>query len=219
MTALPSTPDLVTITTPGGARFSVARAYKDQFQGLVNDLEAKGYTIDPSQSGGYNPRYIAGTQTPSEHAYGRAIDVNWNLNPRGGAPGNIPADVARAVAQQYHMTWGGDWSGNTRDPMHFEVGGTQGVNTGTGTLGVANANMPTPPVPPPGGPSSTVGPETNPASMQQAPSPQTTPIDPVLAAAAFNGGGGIAGGPASLSDAFARAMQAGPLNRPITYPS
>jgi hypothetical protein len=208
MTALPPTPELVTITTPGGARFSVAKAYAPQFQGLVNDLEAKGYTIDPSQSGGYNPRYIAGTQTPSEHAFGRAIDVNWNLNPRGGAPGNIPGDVARSVAQQYNMTWGGDWSGNTRDPMHFEV-----AQSPKPAFGMARANMPTPPP----GPSPTVGPETNPASMQQAPAPQNTPIDPVLAAAAFNGGGGIAGGPGSIADAFARAVQAGPLNRPITY--
>jgi hypothetical protein len=120
---LPPTPKLVVINTPGGARFSVAADYQAPFQGLVNDLEQGGYTIDPSHSGGYNPRFIAGTETPSQHAYGRAIDVNWNLNPRGGAGFNIPTDVAHTLAQKYGLTWGGDWSGSTRDPMHFEIAG------------------------------------------------------------------------------------------------
>lgn len=118
MAALPPRPELVTISTPGGARFTVAAAHKDQFQGLVNDLEAGGYLLDPKTSGGYNPRYIAGTTTPSEHAFGRAIDVNWNDNARG-RPGTISSDVAHALAQKYGMTWGGDWK--NRDDMHFEV--------------------------------------------------------------------------------------------------
>lgn len=120
---LPPTPELATIATPGGAKFQVATPHADRFQGLVNDLEAAGYKVDPNQSGGYNRRVIAGTNTPSQHAHGSAIDVNWTNNARGGQ-GDIPPELARALAAKHGLVWGGDWSGNTRDPMHFEVAGT-----------------------------------------------------------------------------------------------
>jgi hypothetical protein len=118
MVALPRAPELVTVTTPGGVSFRVAKQYQGQFQGLVNDLEAGGYPLNPKTSGGFNSRYIAGTQTPSEHAFGRAIDVNWDQNPRGRR-GSIPSDVARSLADKYGMTWGGTW--RNPDDMHFEV--------------------------------------------------------------------------------------------------
>lgn len=110
--------DLVTITTKGGARFTVAKSGAQKFEGLLNDLEAAGYPIKGDQSGGYNYRTIAGTNKLSNHAHGSAVDVNWSDNPRGGM-GNIPAETASALAQKYGMTWGGDWK--NPDPMHFEV--------------------------------------------------------------------------------------------------
>jgi hypothetical protein len=204
MAALPPRPDLITITTPGGARFTVARQYQDRFQGLANELETGGYTIDPSQSGGYNPRFIAGTETPSQHAFGQAIDVNWRANPRGQGEATIPPDVARALAQKYNLTWGGDWQGNTRDPMHFEI--AQGPKP---ALGVASANLPTPPVPPPGGP---MGDQT------QAPPPAPAPVPaPTQTASGDTSGPGpmllaqtmpmLPGQPRSLADAFVQAAQ------------
>lgn len=115
-------PELTGIAAPGGAKFTVATSAADKFQGLINDLEAGGYQIDPKVSGGYNPRVIAGTNTPSQHAYGLAIDVNSDRNAQGAkTASDIPADVARALASKYGLTWGGDWHGSTRDPMHFEV--------------------------------------------------------------------------------------------------
>lgn len=111
--------DLVTVTTPTGAKFSVARKVAPQFQGFLNELTGGGYGINPQTSGGYNNRTIAGTHTPSQHAYGNAIDLNWDINPRGGTPaGNLPANV-RDLANKYGITWGGDFS--NPDPMHFEV--------------------------------------------------------------------------------------------------
>lgn len=109
------------VTSPSGARFSVAAEHADRFQALVNDLEAKGYPIRGDQSGGYNKRNIAGTSTPSQHSFGRAIDVNWNENARG-KPGSIPEDVALELAKKHGMTWGGTWK--NRDDMHFEVADT-----------------------------------------------------------------------------------------------
>lgn len=119
-------PDLTRIVAPGGAKFTVAKSAADKFLGLITDLEAAGYKIDPTISGGYNPRMIAGTNIPSLHSYGLAIDLNSERNQQGDStPSDIPADLARALAAKYGLTWGGDWRGKTRDPMHFEVAGAR----------------------------------------------------------------------------------------------
>lgn len=202
---LPPAPKLVVINTPGGARFSVAQDYQPQFEGLVNDLERGGYTIDPSQSGGYNPRVIAGTDTPSQHAFGRAIDVNWRLNPQGGNQSNIPADVARELAKKYGLTWGGDWTGRTRDPMHFEIAGVNHPPVQTQTAQVTQAPA--------------MGPAPGPVVPAQPPvvgptGPTDDPANAARLALLMTGGGPDAGtgftlpgAPTSMADAFARASR------------
>lgn len=110
----------MTIQSAAGVPFTVNADEAARFKGAINDLEAAGITINPDKSGGYNPRNIAGTNTPSQHASGRAIDINWDENQQG-TDGAIPADVARGIAAKWGLTWGGDWSGSKRDPMHFEV--------------------------------------------------------------------------------------------------
>lgn len=121
--------DLVRIGSPGGSFFTVAKPHAERFQGFINDLENSGYKINGDQSGGYNYRTIAGTNKLSNHAHGAAIDVNWTDNARG-TPGNIPADLARSLAQKHGLTWGGDWK--NPDPMHFEVAGQPGHTYGDG---------------------------------------------------------------------------------------
>jgi len=126
MTKLPVTgipaPALTTIKAPSGAPFRVAAAAAPAFQGLLGDLEAAGYKVRPEASGGYNDRFIAGTQTPSNHAFGTAIDINSDTNPRGEkTAADIPAPLANNLAQKWGLTWGGNWSGADRDPMHFEL--------------------------------------------------------------------------------------------------
>lgn len=203
------TPDLGTVVSSQGAKFRVARQYQDQFQGLVNALEDRGYTINPKTSGGYNDRVIAGTNTPSEHAYGRAIDVNWDENARG-IRGKIPADVALQVAKQYGMTWGGTW--RNPDDMHFEVAGLSrggavpravqqqvapdapAPASGTGNFGVANTNL-------------ALSPDIQAQVSQPAPS-----VDPDLLAALANQGSPLGGG---LSDIITKATAAtNPTLRP-----
>lgn len=123
-------PTLAPIQAPGGAKFTVAAAAAPQFEGLVKDLEAAGYKIDPGTSGGYNPRNIAGTNTPSQHASGLAIDINSARNQQGAkTASDIPPELARSLAAKWGLRWGGDFSGNSRDPMHFEVapGATPGL--------------------------------------------------------------------------------------------
>ena len=84
---------------------------------------------------------VGGTRW-SEHAYGRAIDLNPFHNPyvRGdlvipelaGAyvdrtdvrPGMIVAgDAVTEAFASVGWGWGGDWSGSATDPMHFSVSG------------------------------------------------------------------------------------------------
>jgi hypothetical protein len=112
-------PELVTIKTRSGVPFTVAREAAPRFQGLLDDLEKNGYPLKSNESGGYNDRNIAGTSTKSQHAFGNAVDVNWNDNPRGGSQPSMPPFLADSLARKHGMTWGGTW--NNPDPMHFEV--------------------------------------------------------------------------------------------------
>src|SRR5262245_30511841 len=115
--------------------------YQDDWQRFLQHLQNRGVAIDPTQSGGYAPRNIAGTNTPSQHAFGRAMDVNFNANPEGASTNAMPAfdvaygpdapprpatmqitpDIAREAAQLFNMKWGGDFRGRSPDPMHFEL--------------------------------------------------------------------------------------------------
>jgi hypothetical protein len=112
-------PELVTIKTRGGVPFTVAREAAPRFQGLLDDLEKNGYPLKSNESGGYNDRNIAGTNTKSQHAFGNAVDVNWNDNPRGGSQPSMPPFLADSLARKHGVEWGGLW--NNADPMHFEV--------------------------------------------------------------------------------------------------
>lgn len=120
------------VTSPSGPsdRVEVApkmwvdKAYKDRFGALLTELEAEGYKVDPSQSGGYNKRNIAGTNTPSKHSFGHAIDVNWRDNAEGkmGAMARLLGDdKVREIAARHGLTWGGNFKSRSRDDMHFEV--------------------------------------------------------------------------------------------------
>jgi len=81
-----------------------------------------------------------GTGSWSEHAYGRAIDLNPVENPYVGCgmsrdPGSRPyldrsrvrrGMVTPAVVAAFRSVgwgWGGDWSGSTKDYMHFSASG------------------------------------------------------------------------------------------------
>lgn len=87
--------------------------------------------------------------TPSFHSYGLAVDINAGANPNGvsaasvqGRRGAIPMGLARSLASQLGMLWGGDFSG-TPDPMHFEIhvppSGISGAGTSTVSSSIRNA--------------------------------------------------------------------------------
>ena len=68
-------------------------------------------------AGCYNPRFIAGTTTLSNHAFGLAFDIDPAQNARGTV-GQMDRGVV-AVFEKWGFTWGGTWS--YTDPMHFEL--------------------------------------------------------------------------------------------------
>ena len=114
----PGDKDLVTVTTPDGANFRVARKVAPQFSAFLTDLHGTGYKLNPKQSGGYNYRTIGGSPRLSQHAYGNAIDLNWGQMPMGSAKHNLPANVGD-IAAKHGLAWGGTWK--NPDPMHFEA--------------------------------------------------------------------------------------------------
>jgi hypothetical protein len=91
-----------------------------QLRAALDEIVADGLAsaIHPGQYGGcYVPRFIAGTTTLSNHAFGLAFDLNVPENQRG-TDGQINRQVV-AIFQKWGFTWGGTW--HYTDPMHFEL--------------------------------------------------------------------------------------------------
>lgn len=112
---------IVAIKTKHGAVFKVHREAGPYFLAFLNELERIGYKIDPKQSGGYSFRRKIGGRGLSQHAYGNAIDINWNHNRWMSRKHDFPKDIA-AIASRFGLEWGGTWR-HTPDPMHFEYTG------------------------------------------------------------------------------------------------
>jgi hypothetical protein len=91
-----------------------------QLRAALEDVIAQGLAdkIHPGEYAGcYYPRFIAGTTTLSNHAFGLALDLNVPGNQRGTA-GEMDRGVV-AIFKHWGFTWGGDWK--YTDPMHFEM--------------------------------------------------------------------------------------------------
>ena len=87
-----------------------------------------------NNSSGFNPRAIAGTKRPSNHAYGRAIDINpfqnpyirsGQIEPKGAIynieqPGTLTVEspVVKFLKKR-GWNWGGDYN-DLKDYHHFE---------------------------------------------------------------------------------------------------
>jgi hypothetical protein len=54
----------------------------------------------------------------STHAWGIALDLNPESNAQGTAGNMNPGIVA--IFKEVGFTWGGEWQGSKRDPMHFQ---------------------------------------------------------------------------------------------------
>ena len=118
-------------------RFKIRRMH------LIDRYDGSDHaSMDADNTSGFNCRYVNGTTTWSQHAYGKAIDVNpvenpyvtasGHVSPPAGAPyANRSRDAKgmihrgdhayRAFAQE-DWKWGGNWSG-TKDYQHFSRNG------------------------------------------------------------------------------------------------
>ncbi len=109
-----------------GARVTVDRLTVPIWRAVEAIFAKYRYTIRRSDTGAYNCRQITGGSGYSLHAYGIAVDVNWQSNPYGpNLVTNMPAGAIREIEAlnvngQPVVRWGGRYSGN-KDAMHFEV--------------------------------------------------------------------------------------------------
>ncbi len=109
-------------------------AYQKNQPAYVSDAFECRQAVPSPCSGG------SGTGHWSEHAYGEAVDINPVENPYVGCgmtrtaaskpyldrsklrPGMVTPAVVAAFAS-VGWGWGGSWSGNTKDYMHFSANG------------------------------------------------------------------------------------------------
>jgi hypothetical protein len=117
----------VTIELYGDGRITVDPRTVDAVFRLDDILEAWNYRTRQEDTGAYNCRQITGGSGYSLHAFGIAIDLNWQSNPYGPVlitdmPAGMVEDIKalRTNNGKEVWRWGGDYSGN-KDAMHFEV--------------------------------------------------------------------------------------------------
>jgi putative peptidoglycan binding protein/D-alanyl-D-alanine carboxypeptidase-like protein len=105
------------------------------FRALGRVFWKHGYAIRDEVTGVYACRMITGGSVPSSHAWGTAIDTNWDTNPyrRDKLVTDIPytlreeVEAMRTLRGDKVWRWGGDWDGRpdtaegNYDAMHWEI--------------------------------------------------------------------------------------------------
>ena len=116
---LPFTIPLSWDKTQSVARISCHRLLAEAYVGVFARIQSAGLQMKITSFGGcfsFRPQRTGARL--STHAWGIAIDLNPELNQQGTA-GNMDAGVV-AIFKQAGFSWGGDWQGKVRDPMHFQ---------------------------------------------------------------------------------------------------
>jgi hypothetical protein len=111
----------------GEGRVTVRSTVVEAVRALDAALKLHDYRTRRVDTGAYNCRRITNGQGWSLHAYGTAVDLNWQSNPYGprlitDMPPAMVADIksVRTRNGKRVWRWGGDYSGN-KDAMHFEI--------------------------------------------------------------------------------------------------
>lgn len=120
-----------------GVNLYVRKEVARLFTGFINELcstkfwhDRKGnpYRLDVNPDDwGYANRDVRGRPgVKSNHAWGLAVDLNSATNPMtedGRTHTDLPSNVGK-LATKWGLRWGGAYTGDRRDPMHFEFIGT-----------------------------------------------------------------------------------------------
>jgi peptidoglycan hydrolase-like protein with peptidoglycan-binding domain len=121
--------ELTVLLLHSGARASVAKATVEAFRAIDGIMQSAGYAPRAADTGGYNCRKITGGTAHSLHAFGVAVDYNWNSNPfrtDGKLVTDMPPKMVAAIKAirtkngAAVFRWGGDFT-RVKDAMHFEV--------------------------------------------------------------------------------------------------
>ena len=80
-----SNPYIITLVRSDGLRLPIHRDLALLIRMLMDHTEAMGYDIRPGETWGYAHRSISGTNTPSNHSQGTALDINAPANPYASA--------------------------------------------------------------------------------------------------------------------------------------
>jgi poly-gamma-glutamate synthesis protein (capsule biosynthesis protein) len=122
-----------------------AAGFPIQSMRLVHEFRGDdGFSMAANNTSAFNCRVVAGTSRLSQHAFGRAIDINPVQNPyvagnhtspSAGVDYDEPAERAAPAAgvvvagdavvsafKSRGWGWGGDWS-SSRDYQHFSANG------------------------------------------------------------------------------------------------
>jgi len=113
--------ELLAESRSGDVAITARRELTELFGCLVQICEQKhGYKVHGDQTWSYENRPIAGTQTPSNHSRGRAVDINAPQNPYSSTwqCDMPPAMVADLESLGFY--WGGRYVDQPTDPMHYE---------------------------------------------------------------------------------------------------
>lgn len=134
----------LTTVSAAGVKVTVRSELASLVKELLTRTKKMGYTLKAASTGGYNCRYISGTTTPSNHAYGRAVDMNWNDNPHSYTfRSTIPPAVVK-MWMNAGFYWGGHYT--KHDTMHFEYVGAKSA-IGTYYKKLTGQSVPTTPKP------------------------------------------------------------------------
>ena len=100
-------------------RLQCHKKLQDLFPAVLSDIQQAGLHSHIVSCGGcYNFRLKRTSGKLSVHSWGIAIDLNTETN-KPGTAGNMDEGVVAAFRAR-GFTWGGTWSGTTKDPMHFQ---------------------------------------------------------------------------------------------------
>ena len=114
----------IIVTGPrSGVRWSWNRRLGPLVAILTAEMERRGFLMKPGQCGAYNCRAISGTNSPSNHSWANAGDLNWQDNPYTTTGRHTIPQWVYDLWARYGFANGSMYSG-AKDWMHLEFMGS-----------------------------------------------------------------------------------------------